>query len=877
MADVKKGKTPKEFAIDFLMGGVSAAVAKTSAAPIERIKLLVQNQDEMIKQGRLASPYKGVVDCFGRTYREEGLVSLWRGNTANVIRYFPTQALNFAFKDYFKSLFGFKKQDGYWTWFAGNVASGGAAGASSLLFVYSLDYARTRLANDAKSAKGGGARQFNGLVDVYKKTLASDGLAGLYRGFVPSVVGIIVYRGLYFGVYDSLKPVVLVGNLEGSFLGSFLLGWGVTIGAGLASYPLDTIRRRMMMTSGSTTHYKSMFDAGSQIVAKEGAKSLFKGAGANILRGVAGAGVLSLYDKLQEVMFGKVYSGEALASGFSRVGVSLPTGSGKTTVFLSLLSRIASHNQASKSLVIVNNVELARQTAAQAKKLFPEWTVEIEQGKQYVATGEADMTVATYQTLLRPNRLAKFHPTNFKAVIVDEAHHAAAPSYRRILSKFHHAIKDPDESEDLPKDLNDDHAIPILGFSATFSRHDGLALGSVFEQIVYHRDFLEMIKEQWLCGVRFTTIHASLNLEDVTINSASGDFNATSLAHVINTDTLNKVVLQTWLDKAGVDARYIYSGTPTVERANLIADFKARKFPVLMNCAVLTEGTDIPNIDCIVVARPTRSRNLFTQMIGRDVSLEELEKRAETKSIALTTGLDDRPVVPEPKSITYIDHDDLSSLAADTSGAPHIRRLSPNAWVGCGEDIYILECMGKGHLRIEPVPPKDASNELEVISDEPRFRGVYTPASMPMVTAAILKISPFRRSQQILTAGNLAEAVKGCDTYAKKVVPSPLSLGLLQSAKWRRAEATEGQQAFLRKRMGNKLGGPTGDIERMTKGRAADLISRIKHGALVRGQRKAKAEQKGLALAAKEHKHRMKHHVQVGPLPGTPEASLGLS
>jgi solute carrier family 25 (adenine nucleotide translocator) protein 4/5/6/31 len=68
-----------------------------------------------------------------------------------------------------------------------------------------LDYARTRLANDAKSAKGGGARQFNGLVDVYKKTLASDGIAGLYRGFVPSVVGIIVYRGLYFGVYDSLS------------------------------------------------------------------------------------------------------------------------------------------------------------------------------------------------------------------------------------------------------------------------------------------------------------------------------------------------------------------------------------------------------------------------------------------------------------------------------------------------------------------------------------------------------------------------------------------------------------------------------------------------------------------------------------------------
>lgn len=133
----------------------------------------------------------------------------------------------FLAEDYFKSLFGFKKSDGYWKWFGGNVASGGAAGASSLLFVYSLDYARTRLANDAKSAKGGGARQFNGLVDVYKKTLASDGIAGLYRGFVPSVVGIIVYRGLYFGVYDSLS-MCLVNFWSSStdvFLQSLLSLW----------------------------------------------------------------------------------------------------------------------------------------------------------------------------------------------------------------------------------------------------------------------------------------------------------------------------------------------------------------------------------------------------------------------------------------------------------------------------------------------------------------------------------------------------------------------------------------------------------------------------------------------------------------------------
>jgi solute carrier family 25 (adenine nucleotide translocator) protein 4/5/6/31 len=204
----------------------------------------------MIKQGRLDRKYNGITDCFKRTMADEGLVSLWRGNTANVIRYFPTQALNFAFRDKFKSMFGYKKdRDGYAKWMAGNLASGGAAGATSLLFVYSLDYARTRLANDNKSAKTGGARQYNGLVDVYKKTLATDGIAGLYRGFGPSVLGIIVYRGLYFGMYDSIKPVVLTGKLEGNFLASFALGWCVTTGAGIASYPLDTVRRRMMMVS----------------------------------------------------------------------------------------------------------------------------------------------------------------------------------------------------------------------------------------------------------------------------------------------------------------------------------------------------------------------------------------------------------------------------------------------------------------------------------------------------------------------------------------------------------------------------------------------------------------------------------------------------
>ncbi len=112
-----------------------------------------------------------------------------------------------------------------------------------------MDYARTRLSNDLKSSKKGGQKQFTGLIDVYKKTLASDGISGLYRGFVISCVGIVIYRGLYFGIFDSVKPI-LPSNLKDNLFVNFLLGWGVTVGAGLASYPIDTIRRRMMMTSG---------------------------------------------------------------------------------------------------------------------------------------------------------------------------------------------------------------------------------------------------------------------------------------------------------------------------------------------------------------------------------------------------------------------------------------------------------------------------------------------------------------------------------------------------------------------------------------------------------------------------------------------------
>jgi solute carrier family 25 (adenine nucleotide translocator) protein 4/5/6/31 len=93
------------FAIEFLMGGVSAAVSKTVAAPIELVKLRLQNMDAMIKSGALDKPYTGIINCTQRVLSEEGVRALWKGNGTNVLRYFPTQALNFSLKDYFKRLF----------------------------------------------------------------------------------------------------------------------------------------------------------------------------------------------------------------------------------------------------------------------------------------------------------------------------------------------------------------------------------------------------------------------------------------------------------------------------------------------------------------------------------------------------------------------------------------------------------------------------------------------------------------------------------------------------------------------------------------------------------------------------------------------------
>merc|ERR1719478_1516570 len=278
----KKNASMQDFLIDFLAGGVSGAVSKTLTAPIERVKLVIQTQDAnpKIVSGEIAR-YTGIGDCFMRIKSEQGIGAFWRGNGTNIIRYFPTQAFNLAFKDTIKAMFPkYNSKTQFWSFFAVQLASGGLAGAASLTIVYPLDYARTRLASDV----GSGKKQFDGLVDCLKKTAGSaQGPLALYNGFGPSVAGIVAYRGAQFGLYDTIIAFNPYAKEFGfiAVASKFVAAQIAVTASGLVAYPFDTVRRRLQMESE-----KPMADR------------MYKGTLASIFRGVGASLVLVLYGEI---------------------------------------------------------------------------------------------------------------------------------------------------------------------------------------------------------------------------------------------------------------------------------------------------------------------------------------------------------------------------------------------------------------------------------------------------------------------------------------------------------------------------------------------------------------------------------------------------
>ncbi|RMZ87109.1 hypothetical protein DV736_g5670, partial [Chaetothyriales sp. CBS 134916] len=441
-----------------------------------------------------------------------------------------------------------------------------------------------------------------------------------------------------------------------------------------------------------------------------------------------------------------------LARGHKRLGLSLATGAGKTVIFTQLIDRIQPPNShANQTLILAHRRELVDQAANHCRAAYPDKSVDIEMGDLY-ATGAADITVASIQSLRSADRIDKFNPDRFKLVLVDEAHHIVAPGYLHVLQHFglytppDHVLDPAAPDSHTPKSAGgfQPDAPALVGVSATFSRFDGVRLGAAIDHIVYHKDYIDMINDHWLSPLSFTTVRSRADLGSVKTNK-DGDFQTGQLSCAVNTPETNEITFTAWQSDAahckstlvfcvdvnhvkdlastfrrhGVDARYITGTTKKRDRSTLLQQFKDRIFPILINCAVFTEGTDMPNIDCVLLARPTKSRNLLVQMIGRGMRLYQgktnchvvdMVASLETGIVTVptlfgldpgellinATALDLKKAAQERQecdhgpatttrdisndTVSFTHYSSVQDLIEDTSGERHIRALSPNAW-----------------------------------------------------------------------------------------------------------------------------------------------------------------------------------------------------
>jgi ATP-dependent helicase IRC3 len=526
------------------------------------------------------------------------------------------------------------------------------------------------------------------------------------------------------------------------------------------------------------------------------------------------------------------------------------------------------------------------------------------------SSGAADITVASIQSITSGDRISKFDPRRFKLVLVDEAHHIVAPGYLKTLEYFGLSKAQPGS--------------PILvGVSATLSRFDGLRLGAAIDQIVYHKDYIDMIGEKWLSDVLFTTVQSKADISNVK-KGANGDFQPGELSRVVNTKQINETTVRSWLAKAvgrkstlafcvdlnhvagltnafrkhGIDAHFVTGDTPKVERSARLDAFRRGEFPVLVNCGVFTEGTDIPNIDCVLLARPTKSRNLLVQMIGRGMRLHPGKKDCHIIDMvaSLETGIVTTPTlfgldpsellndasVDDMKSIqnqkeadfsrerkakttssaslidsgiastivTFTDYESVFDLIQDTSQEKHIRMMSPYAWVGVDQDKFILTDAKGSYLTLEKAVSEGIGAE-EFIVTETR--------ALPREVSR----TPFAKPRIIARARTFADAVHAADTFAQTKFPYQF---IAKSLSWRNRPATEGQLAFLNKlRMKDDQLTPI----MLTKGKAMDMITKVKHGARGRfANLEADRRRAGRVQLKIEQEKALKNRerVSVGPL-----------
>ncbi|OAY54114.1 probable ADP,ATP carrier protein At5g56450 [Manihot esculenta] len=292
------------FQRDLMAGAVMGGVVHTIVAPIERTKLLLQTQESNLAfVGRGGRKFKGMIDCLVRTVREEGVLSLWRGNGSSVLRYYPSVALNFSLKDLYRNILrNGNHQDGHFlSGASANFIAGAAAGCTTLILIYPLDIAHTRLAADIGRTD---VRQFRGIYHFLTTICKKDGITGIYRGLPASLQGMVVHRGLYFGGFDTMKEILSEDpKPELALWKRWVVAQAVTTSAGLFSYPLDTVRRRMMMQSGlEQPMYRGTLDCWRKIYRTEGVASFYRGALSNMFRSTGAAAILVLYDEVKKFM-----------------------------------------------------------------------------------------------------------------------------------------------------------------------------------------------------------------------------------------------------------------------------------------------------------------------------------------------------------------------------------------------------------------------------------------------------------------------------------------------------------------------------------------------------------------------------------------------
>ncbi|KAF9311679.1 hypothetical protein BG003_007149 [Podila horticola] len=650
-----------------------------------------------------------------------------------------------------------------------------------------------------------------------------------------------------------------------------------------------------------------------------------------------------------------------LKEGIMRQVVSLPVGSGKTVIFSHLMKQVPSpFPGATKTLILAHRQELLEQTRNHVLRNGTGLTVTIDQGKR-LADMSADVIVASVPTLGRAGtpRLLNYNPREFKCIIIDEAHHAAADSYGRILKHF---------GADVPKTH-----IFVYGCSATVRRHDGLRLGGVFDYISFHKGFITMIEDKWLCGLRVSTIQTDFDLKDVKMQG--GDFAQKDLAVKVNNEVRNDIVVRSYMTycatrkstvvfavdiahletltevfrKYGYDARGLSSKTSDDERAQLLRDFRDRKFPIIVNCGILTEGTDIPVIDAIVMARPTKSNVLFQQMLGRGMRLHPgkedclvldfvdvvrgdglvtlptllgLEPSAVMKKDLVVNSQadvaailkeqidgfgvdppssvqDDQEIeeVVDPMTglkvtrIRVLEYENPYQLIGDCSGTSRrIWEMSQNAWVSVAPDTFVLtfktitfkiekstsDALWRCQKRVtlgsnEPVAEASVKSFKNGIVT---FRNNYIEAQKEKKEQQQMNNHVKSKGTMLpIEADTLEDCLHGVDTWiSKNIGHFPQILG--RYAKWRKLPASDSQLRFLRK-LGYDHDALSEEAEvgsdpekwrernlrQLNKGQAANMITRLVHGAGKRWEESKKFKVKRAKALAKEI------GVDVGPIP----------